>query len=433
MPLIKGHLTDLEDSTIRKPSITEFDTSSKPAPLPALPQRSAQRDQLNRDNGGSPSHLSKPFLSTSQRQTTQDSESSQATTPDLSPSNSNPYDSYLSEEDASESADEDYDISTVAIAYHNGHKHNDSTEDIAKIVEFMFVGKPTVVDISVSRPNSAEESERRPKTAPRPSLPRRQGSLHRYESEFSPKFEQLPRRPRTGSIPLLSTDMKPTPSWYTHNQASQSMASLPFLQTEYHNYASTSCFPDSEEGVHPHSVSYNQSPTRFMAKELLKHRLESVTKGIGAAAARRKPSMGKINLQLQLKLGKKTTKDVVDAPMNDHDAPAPFREGKRRGGSMDLLRAAVTGGSTLTLNLSRDDHHAASVRREERRAEREREKEAERSGEPLRYEDIMRLAIHAPPPERFEREAVETARSPRLAKMKSGMMLGMGRRKSFKA
>lgn len=86
---------------------------------------------------------------------------------------SDPHASYLSsEEEASESAD-DYDESIVEL---DGNRptsrasSQDSQEDTARMVSFMFVGKPQLVDVSHSRPNSlkrrstdcSDKSRRRP-------------------------------------------------------------------------------------------------------------------------------------------------------------------------------------------------------------------------------------------------------------------------------
>jgi len=261
MPLITTHLPSLDDSILRKSSLADFSSPSKTT-SPALPPRSSLRASRTLSSTDLTTRPPSPPTTANRPR--------DSSTPELSPStpNPSPYDSYLSEEDASESADDDYDVSTISLAYpHADHSGPADREDVARIVAFMFVGKPTIVSISISpsRPGSAESLH----ASAIPHPPRR-------SSTPTPPPPRLPPRPRAHSIRAQPAPGAPSASLPTASPP------LPLVPSDPH---------DNRNEAQPRP----QSATPFLAREMLRLRLGGLMGGIGARRRERDegPSAGK--------------------------------------------------------------------------------------------------------------------------------------------
>lgn len=291
---------------------------------------------------------------------------------------SDPYASYVSsEEDASESADE-YDESIIELdcdrPFSSGASSRHSHEDTARVVSFMFVGKPQLVDVvSHSPPTSlkrrstdlTEDSARRRPTPIRliPSL-----------SRGSTRTSSLPQSQSTISLPLRQYN----------NPSSHSLASRA-SKTSKHSFLDTDPFSSHETQDTQVSLPAQPSDVAPKTPTSIVEGMRSVSRTIGMAAKKR--SMPKLSLSYA---------PGVVKPLGDTPTPS----------STTTSSATTATPSTATMTPLQDQGL-------------------------LRYEDIMKNVIRAPP-----------AMSPKSPKHKPkgsvlgfggiGIGMGLGRRKSIK-
>jgi len=385
--------SDMEGSILHRPR------PKKPTRAPTVPQRSDKRTSKL---------LADVMKELQSLDGSQQKELEKATVVE----EKDPHEQYLSsEEDASLS--DDYDDSLLDLDLEDSNEvqgegrettsrasSRRSQEDTARVVSFTFV-KPQIINITVN-PNSASNSptkdkapstelptsspspSQEPKQMQRPALKRRSNSIRRmsissiasltYTSSFvtahsNASLSNLPPRKSSRFADLASL--------VTGNKSPRSHAFLntdpfPSQQQEQNENAPT----DAETPITP------KTPTSIAASALKKGLTR--TRGLGRA---RKPSMQRISA-------------VYNAANNSSKA------------SLSLAKERP---STSIEHPSPEAVQTSSS---------EPAKEYSKPSEPVRYEDIMKNVVRAPPPQPIN----TTPSSPR----QRAASMFMGRRKSIK-
>jgi hypothetical protein len=478
MPLITTHLPMLEHSIgreDRRASIAcsldqvydDYHTlqhsedemsTQKTNEVPVLPQRSTLRASRNLDKMElNMEALQKDIQMTSHEPRNKLVENNDGLSPNddvekihslETPTSHNPHDIYLSSDSdtSSISGADDYDVSTISISlislgrspvdtltspttfspispidsereheYHHNRDSIDSQEDTARIVSFMFVGKPLIIDISPPPSRSVYPEKKivgkERKIARKPALlrldskrglplhlanlPQASISTSNLLSFSSPAAEsgfQTPNQslPRSTTFPIPVATQGPSHSntprglrLVAKSLKSSSTLSLSVVPT----YLSNDPFPSPSPST---GAAEPTTPTR------LKNKLESMGKSF-EKAARRRPSMGRLVLRAGMRgRGESGTEDeeagqrqsgkgVVDGYCRRRDSVESVRS--RRSVAMNLgLHSNLS-----TPKLSGEEHKTV-------------EPEAQTSTVPppprgpIRYQDIMRSVIRAPPP-----------------------------------
>jgi hypothetical protein len=265
---------------------------------------------------------------------------------------SDPYKSYLSsEEEGSESADE-FDESIVELDSDRPPSSRASSrcshEDTARVVSFMFVGKPQLVEVashdrpaslkrrSTDRSVESRESRRRP--SPLRLIPNITGSstLSTRTSSLAASSKNLPLR------------------LYTHPAAAASTLSV----ASKHSFLQSDPFPtpnpNEVEKVSSSSDAFPKTPTSINAA--WKGSILGVTRTLGKAAKKR-PSMPKLSLAYtstspRQPSGTPTTATPNTATPKSASSPLP-RPSQDQGpvNYQDILRNAIRGPPPTSPNL----------------------------------------------------------------------------------
>jgi hypothetical protein len=236
----------------------------------------------------------------------------QAAVDELSKSQVDPHEHYLSsEEEASESADE-YDESIIELDMgsepSSPASRRGSHEDIARVVSFMFVGKPTIIDVLIEKPIQKEHLQR-----PH-NQPRRRPSPLKLTPTITNNYRSTsfirPTTSRSSSLNALSTiNNTQTAPISSTNKAKAAMSSIaskanflsydPYPASEAQDMSRS---PSAEAMVANSSTNHNNRETTYLEPRTPTHSLakgaaKDAWKGLNrtlSLAKQRKPSMSSL-------------------------------------------------------------------------------------------------------------------------------------------
>jgi hypothetical protein len=261
------------------------------------------------------------------------------------PVESDPYKSYLSsEEEGSESADE-FDESIVELYSDRPPSSRASSrcshEDTARVVSFMFVGKPQLVEV-VSHDRSASLKRRSTDQSESRESRRRPSPLR-----LIPNITRSTLSPRTSSLTSSSKNLPLRQ--YTLPDAAASTLSV----TSKHSFLQCDPFPipnpNEVEKVSSSSDAFPKTPTSINAA--WKGSILGVTRTFSKAAKKR-PSMPKLSLANTSASPRQPSGTPTTATPISASSPMP-RPSQDQGpvNYQDILRGAIRGAPPPSPNL----------------------------------------------------------------------------------